>query len=113
MITDQDLQRIFYKASIVAGALDSAAKVLRKLKELIPTPLMEELRDFIEGKRPLTSEAALYVILHDTIPGVEEMADNIRRITPEFMSRIEGWYSSDLRLDAIKQYPDEELRSEP
>ena len=88
VMTDEVLQKIFDKACLVAESLGSAASILREMKESLPTPVLEELQDMVMGNRPPTSEAVLFVVLHETIQGVEKMVENLRQITPETLSMI-------------------------
>lgn len=109
-MTDQDMQKIFYKAGLVAESLEAAASVLREMQESLPAPPLEELQDMAKGSRPLTSEAFFYAILHDTIPGIEEMAENLRRITPEILSKLQELGLDSAGINVIEQGI-EELRS--
>ena len=109
-MTDEVLQKIFYKAGLVADSLGSAASVLREMKESLPTPVLEELQDMVMGNRPPTSEAVLFVVLHETIRGVEAMAENLRQITPETLSMILSGFNelgerelNDLRMAVAEQ----------
>lgn len=111
-LSSEKLEEIYERADGVARSLASAASILREMQAEVPTHTLEELQDIAKGIRPLTSEVALFVILHSITRRVEEVADSIQRISPQALEMMEGLDWNDLRLDFIKQRL-EELRRVP